>query len=124
MISGPAYPHTARLQSQAAAFIYRPRLVFHFAEPEEAEPSASAFSSSMLGRGGVATGYRKLRSNRVAAGRESAPVRCLSGCHEGKRNGAPRFLGPNSNLLVVLHELAVAGTAISLDSSLLLVRVC
>ena len=101
----------------------------HFAEPEEAdaELSASAFSSSMLGRGGVATAYRarrKLRSNRVAAGRESAPVRCLSGCHEGKRNGAPRFLGPNSNLLVVLHELAVAGTAISLDSSLLLVRVC
>jgi len=37
----------------------------------------------------------------------------LSGCHEGKRYGAPCFLGPNSNLLVVLHELAVAGTAIN-----------
>lgn len=60
MISGPAYPLTARLQSQAAAFTYRPRLAFvtpHFAEPEEAdaEPSASAFSSSMLARGGVAS---------------------------------------------------------------------
>jgi hypothetical protein len=99
MISRPAYPHTACLQSQAAACIYRPRLVFHFVEPEEAEPSASAFSS-MLARGGVASpgleGIREAPQQACSSreGDRAAPDRCLSGCHEGKRYGAPRFFRP------------------------------